>query len=394
MPDSPPLPLCGIRVLDLSRLLPGPFCTLILSDLGADVIKVEDTGIGDYLRPMPPSYADLGGRFVALNRDKRSVSLDLKKAEGVQAFLRLAAKADVVVESFRPGVMEKLGVGWEALAKVNPRLVLLRISGYGQTGPYRERAGHDLNYLALAGVLGLMGVPEMPEVPGVQMADIAGGGLWGAVAVLGALLGRTADEGGRQIDLSMTDGVVPFLGPDLVSAWAGKRQPRRGAEILTGGNACYGVYRTSDGKFLSVGALEPKFWLTFCATIGRKGDAGEIIASPPEQARIRAEVQGVLGQKTRAEWEAIFAKVDCCVEPVLEPDELREHPLHRARQTFYALEDSQRGPLPQVRTPVGSSDGHRPPPRQGQHSREVLAEAGFADADIDALIAAMAVRQG
>jgi crotonobetainyl-CoA:carnitine CoA-transferase CaiB-like acyl-CoA transferase len=374
-------PLAGIRVLDLSRLLPGPYLTMILSDLGADVVKIEDPRIGDYMRQIPPFKGGASGRFLAVNRDKRSVALDLKSPLGVNAFLRMVEKADVVVESFRPGVMDKLGVGWKVLEARNPRLVMCSISGYGQTGPYRERAGHDLNYIGLAGVLGMTGpAGGAPQMPGIQIADLAGGALWGAVGILGALTGRERTGTGGHVDISMTEGALALLAPELGNADAAGTQPTRGTETLNGGLACYGVYRTKDGLHLSVGGLEPKFFLGFNEAIGRKGDLSELIAPPSEQARVRGEIQAILETKTRAEWEAIFARTDVCCEPVLEASELAAHPLHQAREVFFRLD----GAL-QVRTPVGEAKATRPAPKLGQHTAEVLGEFGFTPDEIAAL---------
>jgi crotonobetainyl-CoA:carnitine CoA-transferase CaiB-like acyl-CoA transferase len=370
-------PLFGLRVLDLSRLLPGPFCTLVLSDLGASVDKLEDPHVGDYLRMFPPHKEGLSGRFLAINRDKRSICLDLKRPEGRAAFLRLVPCYQVVVEGFRPGVMERLGIGYAALAEVNPALVMLSISGYGQTGPLRDKAGHDLNYVGLAGVLGMAGPGATPPpVPPVQLADLAGGGLWGAVGILSALLAARATGRGRQVDLSMCEGSLAFLIPDLGNADAAGRPLERGGELLNGGNASYQVYRTRDGRFLTVGALEPKFWSAFNTAIGRKVDLSELVAPPPEQQRVRAEIQAILETRTRDQWEAVFAApgVDACVEPVLSPEELPAHPQHAARELFFRL-----GELQQVRTPFGHTAGHRAPPRLGEHTDQILAEAGYSD---------------
>lgn len=380
--------LAGIRVLDLSRLLPGPFLTMVLADMGADVVKVEDPRLGDYMRAIPPARGGIGGRFLAVNRDKRSVALDLKSPAGRDAFLRLVDRADVVVESFRPGVMDKLGVGWSVLSARNARVVLCSISGYGRDGPFRDRAGHDLNYIGLAGVLAMTGPRGgAPQMPGVQIADLAGGALWGAVGILGALVGRAMTGRGTHLDISMTEGAMALLAAELGNLDCGAR-PTRGTESLNGGLACYGVYRTKDGRYLSVGALEPKFWLAFNEAIGRKGDMGELVLPPEGQERVRAEVQAILETKTRAEWEAVFATKDACCEPVLEPEELAGHPLHRTRRMFFTLEHPQLGPIGQLRTPVGRPEARRAAPRLGEHTEEVLREAGLTDEEIRALRAA------
>jgi alpha-methylacyl-CoA racemase len=382
-------PLDGIRVLDLSRLLPGPFLTMILGDMGADVVKVEDPRIGDYMRQIPPAKAGMSGRFLAVNRGKRSLALDLKSEAGRDAFLRMAERADVVVESFRPGVLDRLGVGWAALEARNPRLVFCSISGYGKDGPYVDRAGHDLNYLGLAGVLAMGGTTDgAPGMPGVQIADLAGGALWGVTGVLGALVGRGRTGRGAQLDISMTEGALALLCAELGTLDPGgdRPTPSRGRTELNGGLACYGVYRTRDERYLSVGALEPKFWLAFNRALGRRGDLGELVAPPARQAEVRAEVQAILGTRTRDEWVEILAAHDCCCEPVLEMDELEAHPLHQARQLFTRVPvGGSDETVLQVRTPVAPARTDRLAPRLGEHSREVLAEYGFDDAEIAAL---------
>lgn len=373
-------PLSGVRVLDLSRLIPGPFCTLILSDLGASVDKLEDPHVGDYLRVFPPAKRGLSGRFNALNRDKRSLCLDLKQPDGRDALLRLCKRYDVIVESFRPGVLDRLGVGWQALSRENPRLVMLSISGYGQDGPLRDKAGHDLNYVSLAGVPGLAGPSDRPPpTPPVQLADIAGGALFGAVGILAALYEREKSGRGQQVDVSMCEGALAFLIPDLGNLDASGVAPRRGGELLNGGAACYGIYRTKDGRFLSVGALEPKFWSAFNQAIGRPVDLSELVGDETVQARVRAELQAILEQKTRDEWEQLLVG-DVCVEPVLAPDELPRHPQHRARGLFFELDGLQL-----TRTPLGGRDRHTPPPALGGDGLAILREAGFSDGEIDRL---------
>ena len=380
--------LDGIRVLDLSRLLPGPFLTMILADLGADVVKVEDPRVGDYMRQMGPGKQGLSGRFLAINRGKRSLALDLKAPAGRDAFLRMVDRADVVVETFRPDVLDRLGVGYAALRERNRGIVLCSISGYGKDGPYAQRAGHDLNYIGLAGVLAMGGeaAGRKPAMPGVQIADMAGGALWGATAVLGALVGRGRTGEGAHLDISMTEGALALLAAEIGNHDCEGHSPTRGTEMLNGRLACYGVYQTADGKYLSVGALEPKFWIAFNVAIGRKGDLADLIAPPARQEEIRAEIQGIIGGKSRDQWLEIMAAHDCCCEPVLELAELAGSPIHRARGVFFQIDDADLGPLQQVRTPVGGPARPTRAPRLGEHSRQVLAEYGFADGEIEQLV--------
>jgi alpha-methylacyl-CoA racemase len=356
---------------------------MALADMGADVVKVEDPGAGDYMRRLPPLQGEMGGRFLAVNRNKRSLVLDLKAERGREAFLRMVERADAVVESFRPGVLDRLGIGYEAMRARQRGIVLCSISGYGQTGPYRDRAGHDLNYLALAGVLAMGGEAEgKPGMPGAQIADLAGGALWGATALLAALVGRQRTGEGRHLDISMTDGALALLAAELGSGFAAGRAPTRGQEALSGGLASYSIYETSDGRYLSVGALEPKFWTSFNKAIGRVPSLSDLDPSPAIQARVKGEVQAILRTRTRDEWAEVLAEADCCCEPVLEPEELPAHPLHVARRTFFEIDGNDRGSIPQVRTPVGEPTAIRPPPAHGEHSAEVLAEYGFSDDEI------------
>ena len=377
--------LQGIRVLDLSRLLPGPFLTMVLADMGADVVKVEDPRIGDYLRALPPGKAGIAGRFLAVNRGKRSLTLDLKAPAGREAFLKLVESADVVVESFRPGVMDKLGVAYDTLAARNPKIVVCSISGYGQTGPYVHRAGHDLNYIALSGVLAMGGgVPDgSPSMPGVQIADLAGGALWGATAILGALVGRQRTGKGAHLDISMCEGSLALLAAELGNMDCGEK-PTRNRETLNGALACYSIYRTADDRFLAVGALEPKFWIALNQALGRTPNVAEIVGKPEQQAKTRAELAAIFATKTAAEWHAQLAPHDCCVEIALEMTELPDHPLHQAREVFFTVDGGPAGPLRQIRTPLGTPTSPRPPPSLGQHTAEVLAEYGFSDAEIAA----------
>jgi crotonobetainyl-CoA:carnitine CoA-transferase CaiB-like acyl-CoA transferase len=378
--------LRGIRVLDLSRLLPGPFLTMVLADMGADVVKIEDPRMGDYLRGMPPlTKSGMSGRFVAINRGKRSIALDLKVAAARDAFLKLVERADVVVESFRPGVMDKLGIGYAALSARNPKIVVCSISGYGQTGPYVERAGHDLNYIALAGVLGMTGpAGAAPQMPGVQIADLAGGALWSATAILAALVGRERSGKGAHLDISMTEGALALLAAEIGNLDCNVK-PSRGTEALNGSLAVYGVYKCKDGRYVAVGALEPKFWIALNQAIGRPPNVGEIVGNAAQQEKTRSELAAIFETRSAAEWAAFFADKDCLVEVVLEVDELSSHPLHQARGVFFEITGADGAPLPQIRTPVGTPTSAGAPPRLGQHTREVLAEYGLSEAEITAL---------
>jgi crotonobetainyl-CoA:carnitine CoA-transferase CaiB-like acyl-CoA transferase len=378
--------LTGIRVLDLSRLLPGPFLTMVLADMGADVVKLEDPKLGDYLRSFPPGKGGMSGRFLAINRGKRSVTLDLKAAPAREAFLKMVEKADVVVESFRPGVMDKLGLGYAELAARNRRIVMCSISGYGGTGPYVERAGHDLNYIALSGVLAMTGpAGGAPQMPGVQIADLAGGALWGATAILGALVGRDRTGKGAHLDISMTEGALALLAAELGNLDCGAR-PTRGTETLNGGLACYGVYKAADDRYLAVGALEPKFWIALNQAIGRPPNVAELVG---DQAKIRGELAAIFATKTAHEWMELLSKSDCCVEIAAELDELPQHPLHAARGVFFEIDGGEGvGKVMQVRTPVGTPANPSAPPRLGEHSRAVLGEYGFSDDEIAGIVGA------
>ncbi len=359
---------------------------MVLADLGADVVKIEDPRLGDYMRQFPPAKGGISGRYLAVNRGKRSIVLDLKTAAGRDALLRMAAQADVVVESFRPGVMDKLGVGYAALAQANPGIVMCSISGFGQTGPYVDRAGHDLGYIALAGVLAMGGeAGGAPMMPGVQIADLAGGALWSATAILAALVGRHRTGKGAHLDISMTEGALALVAAELGNLECGIH-PTRGVETLNGGLACYGIYRTQDDRYLAVGALEPKFWIALNQAIGRPPSVAELIAPPAQQATVRAELAAIFATRPAAEWTTILASHDCCVELVTELDELAGHPLHQAREVFFTIDGGAGvGPIQQVRTPLGTPRAPRPPPRQGEHTRAVLGEYGFSDDEIAAL---------
>jgi alpha-methylacyl-CoA racemase len=386
------LPLEGVRVLDLSRLLPGGFCSLLLADFGADVLKVEDTGMGDYVRWAPPHYegaAESAGSalFLALNRNKRSIRVNLKEPDGREVLLRLAREHDVVLESFRPGVLGRLGVGYERLREENPGLVYCAISGYGQDGPYVQRSGHDMNYLGLIGLLGLTGERHGPPVqPAGQIADIGGGALMAAFGILAALRERDRSGQGQLVDVSMADGALSWLAMVAARYFADGTVPRRGELELAGGIICYRPYECADG-WVTLGALEPKFWQAFCRGVGREDLVERQFERPGTPAH--SEVEAIFRGRTRDEWRAFASEHDCCLEPVLDLDEALRSELVRARDMVVELDQPGAGPVRQLGIPVklDRTPGavRAPGPVLGEHTDDVLGALGYSESEVAAL---------
>jgi alpha-methylacyl-CoA racemase len=403
------LPLEGIRVLDLSRLLPGGFCSLLLADFGAEVLKVEDTGMGDYIRWSPPYYEGAeesakSALFLSLNRNKRSIRLDLKSERGREAMLRLVREYDVVLESFRPGVLDRLGVGYERMREENPGIVYCAISGYGQTGGKRGASGHDMNYLGLVGLLGLTGGRggEPMQAAG-QIADLGGGALMAAFGILAALRerdgaapkpaasGRLACAGqvgsgeGQMVDVSMSDGALSWLAMVAATYFADGNVPRRGELPLAGSLVCYRPYECADG-WVSLGALEPKFWQAWCRGVDRE----DLIAAQFERpgSGPHEEVAAIFKQRTRAEWEDFARNHDCCLEPVLELDEALSSELVREREMVVELDQpGAERPVRQLGIPVKldrtpGDHGRLPGPALGEHTEEVLRAAGYSAEEV------------
>ncbi|API93266.1 CoA transferase [Virgibacillus pantothenticus] len=373
------MPLTSIRVLDLTRLLPGPYCSMLLADFGADVIKIEDKEMGDYARRYTPLLDEDSAIFHALNRNKKSVCLNLKLEKDKASFLQMVESADVVLESFRPGVMKKLGVDYEILKTINPRIIYCSITGYGQTGPYAQEAGHDINYLSYAGLLHLMGEQGgKPIIPATQIADIGGGAYPAALGILLSLWERESSGKGQLIDISMMDGVIAWLQATLPNYLATNQLQERGAHQLNGAFACYNVYETQDSRWLAVGALEHKFWQAFCETIGRKELISQQHATLQEQHRMKYVIQTVIQQKTLTEWLELFECVEACVTPVRNFSEVVDDPQVKARNMILSLPHPTLGIVNQIGIPIKLSKTpgriHSLAPKHGEHTEAFVSK--------------------
>ncbi|ROR31959.1 CaiB/BaiF CoA transferase family protein [Inmirania thermothiophila] len=371
-------PLAGVRILDLTQLLPGPLCTRHLADLGAEVIKLEPPE-GDPLRRMAPA-----GLFEDINRGKASIALDLKRPEGVEIALRLAEAADVLVEGFRPGVTARLGLGWEAVRARNPRLVYCSITGYGQDGPYRDRPGHDINYLAITGVLQQSANPAGPAVPALQVADIAGGSLAAALGILAALMEARRSGRGRHVDVAMAEAVLAQAVVPLASARARGEAPPPGGDTLTGALPWYRVYACADGRHLAVGALEERFWRRLCEALGRPEWADAHCGDEARRSEVAAALEALFATRSRDAWAAELADAGCCVTPVLDPLEAAADPHFAAR----GVGGEAAGRVPPLRL-----DGRIPrrpggAPALGAHGPALLVALGYDREAVAALRAA------
>ena len=376
-----------LKMLDLSRLLPGPYCSLLLADLGMEVLKVEDPEQGDYVRRIGPIRKKDSAIFLALNRNKKSIKLNLKIREGKEIFYKLIQSYDILLESFRPGVMDRLGIGYQELKKRNPRVILCSLSGYGQDGPYQERSGHDINYIGLGGVLEITGAKNGdPVLPGVQIADIGGGGMMAAIAILAAAIHREKTGEGQFLDISMMDSVVSWLSIHAGKYFMDGELLKRGDMPLTGRYACYQVYPTKDGRHMSLGALEPKFWKNFCEAIGRRGLIDKQFIEGEERLRVIKEIQNLFKTKTQGEWVDFFKNVDACCEPILTFEEVFQHPQVLHRQMVMEVEHPVEGKVRQLGNPIKSSEFpfeiRAPSPAWGEHTIEVLKAIGFSGEEI------------
>ncbi len=374
--------LTGTRVLDLSRLLPGPFASSYLAGLGADVVQVEDPRGGDPTRHSPPG----GPFFDTLNRGKRSLALDVRHPRGREVFLRLAGHADVVLESFRPGVADALGIGYDTVRAINPRIVYCSLTGYGQSGPHRDLAGHDINYISLAGLLGLSGPRTgAPTIPPVPIADLSGGML-AALAIVAALTARARTGEGRYLDAAMSDVLLSWLVLPAALYLTQNQVFGRGEFLLSGGVVCYNVYETADGRHVSLGALEPKFWTAFCRAVGREDLLPYQFAPARGEEPVYVALCTLFAARTRDDWAELGRQADCCLTPVLDvPEALGSAYAHERQMVRH---DPATGTAGLGLPPVLGTRALPPAAALGAHSFELLAEAGVPPAEVSSLVAA------
>ncbi len=384
-------PLEGIKVLDLSRLAPGPFATMILGDLGADVLMIEAPSgtVSEMHRPWAEHDGGREDAFDPLRRNKRSMVLNLKTSEGREVLHKLVAESDVLMEGFRPGVIERLGCDYKTLSAVNPRIVLCSISGYGQTGPYVDQVGHDINYISIGGMLGLIGWPGTPPaIPGNIVADFAGGGLHAAMAVLAAIVARQTTGRGQHVDIAMSDGVMYLLATWLKNVLAGAEPPARGVSFLNGALPFYNVFETSDGGWISVGSIEKKFWENLCRAMEAEAFMDKQF-DPSAYGEIHAHFAARFKSKTRSEWMEILSNDEICAAPVYDLAEAIADPHNLAREMIVDLEHPKYGTVRQVG--IGPKFSDTPAkvrhlsPATGEHTGAVLVSLGYSGEEIEAL---------
>jgi crotonobetainyl-CoA:carnitine CoA-transferase CaiB-like acyl-CoA transferase len=382
--------LKGLRILDLTLTLPGPYCTHLLADFGAEVIKIENPEGGDWFRRDKPAINGWGLRFLNLNRNKKSLVLNLKSPAGKEIFFSLVKNSQAVVEGFRPGVVERLGIDYSRVKEINPRVVYCSISGYGQNGPYRLLAGHDINYLGYSGILDLVGYEDRPpSLPSIPIADYSAGGLMAAVGILLALMAVQKTGKGQFVDISMLDGVMGFQHAPLAEYLATRAAPERGKFWLAGNIPCYSIYETKDRKAITLGPLEPHFWANLCRVLGREDFIDHQWAEGEKGQEVYNFLQKTFRQKTRDEWVDFFQGQDICMGPVKDMREALDDPQVQHRQMIVEVEHPQAGRLKQIGIPIKLSETpgeiKNPAPSLGQHTEELLKELGYSEEAVESL---------
>lgn len=383
-------PLKGIHILDFTRLYPGPLGTMMLADMGAEVIKIEDMNTPDYMRFYPPYIASESAGYLAVNRSKRSIALNLKHKKGVDILFLLLATADIVVEQFRPGVMDEMGLGYEAARRVKDDIIYVSLTGYGQNGPYARDAGHDINYIGYAGILSTTGSRKTgPILPGAQIADVAGGAYMTIIACLSALWAKEKTGQGQKVDVSMLDAILPLMTLQMAHYHAAGLAPAPGEAALTGGLACYGVYKCADGKYIALGILEEKFWKSFCEMVGRPEWIDQQFVIGEEAERLRGAIGALFKTRTRDEWIAAAKEYDTCLTPVLEIGEIETDPQVQARNMIIEQTHPVCGKIKGIGVPLKFSQTPAkpslPPPVLGKDTAAIMEEIGYKPEEIKAL---------
>lgn len=383
--------LAGIRVLDLTRLLPGPYCSMVLADFGAEIIKIEEPTAGDYARNFPPFQNGFGCWHLQLNRNKKSLALDLKTEQGKQAFFRLLKTADVVMESYRPGVLERLGIDYEQAKKVNPKIVYCSLSGYGKKGPRVQEADHDINYLSLAGVTSMSGDKNgKPAIPGVLMADM-NAALLAGISILTALRHVAETGEGQEIEVALYNAALTLMPGAASLYFGGGFVAERGNNWLTGAYPNYNIYETSDHRYLAVGALEKKFWANLCHVL-HKEELIDKVDDEDKHEEIKRELAAEFSKKTLAQWEETLAGKDTCTTPVYDFGEAMSEEQTLANEMVLTVEDPEVGSYKQLGFPMKLSKTpcsiRNRAPKLGEHTEELLRECGYSEEEVEKMVKA------